>query len=237
MSITHFTQNPATVENILKHGFAWVPNKRNLIQTLIDGHDFSQREPQEFGMISFTELESENAERHRRDFGQFGIVMTEEWVNRNNLQKVIYIDENGPVHEALSELFKIGYRDLKTRIKQRDNNDSDMPFTNKQMAASIYGAKLWYNLLQLYEFLEPICNSYQHEWRLVQKDPLYGYKETKKGIIENVSPPKGWANVINVVKFNTKDVLGFVCPFEQKEKLLEVFPIEYKSHKISTFLA
>jgi hypothetical protein len=236
MNITHFTKDISTIEKILINGFAWVPNKRNLIQSFISDHDFSAREPQEFGMISFTEIEAEYAVKHRDVFGHIGIVMAEEWVEQVKLQKVIYIDERGPVHEALSELFKIGYQDLKERIRNRDNSTSDMPYTNKAMA-SIYRAKAWYNLLQLYEYLEPICNSYQQEWRLVQKEPLYGYKNTKEEIIKNISPPEGWANILNVLKFNPKDVKGFVCPCGEKNELFEVLPAGYKSHNIETFKA
>ena len=236
MNITHFTKDVSTIEKILINGFAWVPNKRNLIQSFISDHDFSAREPQEFGMISFTEIEAEHAVKHRDVFGHIGIVMAEEWVERVKLQKVIYIDETGPVHEALSELFKIGYQDLKERIRNRGNSTSDMPYTNKAMA-TIYRAKAWYNLLQLYEYLEPICNSYQQEWRLVQKEPLYGYKNTKEEIIKNISPPKGWANILNVLKFSSKDVKGFVCPYGEKNGLFDVLPTGYKSHNIETFKA
>lgn len=237
MSITHFTSEISTVEKILKNGFAWVPNKRNLIQTFIKEHDFLEREPQEFGMISFTEQEPAHAKNHREVFGQYGIVMADRWVSENKLQKVIYVDEQGPIHEALTELFKIGYYDLKEKIPHPEDGVFNMSYTNKAMSSIVPGATCWYNLLQLYEYMEPMCNSYQQEWRLVNKDPLYGFKDTKKEIIENVSPPVGWASVVHVYPFEPIDVAGFACPIGEEEKLYDVLPNEYKSHSIAAFMA
>jgi len=51
MRLTHYTRTIEAVANILTHGFAWVPNKRKLIQNFVPHHNFSGREPQQFGMI------------------------------------------------------------------------------------------------------------------------------------------------------------------------------------------
>jgi hypothetical protein len=60
MRLTHYTRTIEAVANILTHGFAWVPNKRKLIQKFVPHHNFSGREPQQlFGMISFTEAVEE----------------------------------------------------------------------------------------------------------------------------------------------------------------------------------
>ena len=186
-------------------------------------------------MISFTELESNHATRHRREFGQFGIVMSPTWVIENKLQKVSYIEKHGLVHEALSSLFNIGYSDLKSKIRYPEDGAWNMAYTNKAMSSAVVGSSLWSNLLQIYEYLEPICNSYQQEWRVVQELPLYGYKETKEEIIKNISPPVGWASVISVLKVLPENISGFICPSGEKSRLLEILPNEYKKHSIETF--
>lgn len=232
--LTHYTTNPDVISKILENGLAWVPNKRGLISRFIKHHDFSEREPQEFGMISFTELPINNAEEHRGTFGDYGIVMAPEWVKANNPQKVIYIEERGPLQEAMAAIFNIGYFDLKSKIKHPDDGAMKMAYTNKNMA-SITGANLWVNLLQLYEYLEPICNSYQQEWRIIHDGPLYGYKKTKARIIENVSPPKNWATVVNALKIEPNDVAGFICPKGYELSLIERLPVAYREHSIDTY--
>src|SRR5450755_1791338 len=77
--LTHYTRTLEAVVGILNNGFAWVPNRRNLMSALVAGHDFSKREPQEFGMISFTDWSPPAPPRHRKEFGDFGIVVSREW--------------------------------------------------------------------------------------------------------------------------------------------------------------
>jgi hypothetical protein len=161
-------------------------------------------------------------------------MMTQEWVKENNAQKVIYLDDTGPIHEAMTALFNIGYLDLQARIKHPDDDMWNMSYTNKNMSSFI-GAHLWVNLLQLYEYFEPIKNAYQQEWRIVQNNPLYGYKETKQEIIGNVSPPKGWASVVNVIKIHPNDIAGFVCPKDDEAIFIKRLPPSYAAFSIDTF--
>jgi hypothetical protein len=62
--LTHYTGDIQTVTNILREGFAWFCNRRRLADLLIPQHDDSTREPQQFGMISFTEIEPQRAKAH-----------------------------------------------------------------------------------------------------------------------------------------------------------------------------
>src|ERR1017187_9909160 len=97
--LTHYTRALQCVVGILNNGFAWVPNRPNLMSKLVAGHDFSQREPQQFGMISFTAWSPPAPPRHREAFGDFGIVVSREWA-----QRVFYVEE-GPFLDALRWLY------------------------------------------------------------------------------------------------------------------------------------
>ena len=70
IKLTHYTSSIEAICNILLNGFAYVPNKRQLISDLIPSHDFSKGEPQQFGMISFTELSPDRTKEHREKFGE-----------------------------------------------------------------------------------------------------------------------------------------------------------------------
>lgn len=134
MGFTHYTSEIETVNRILSDGFAWIPNKRGLIANLLPFHDFKDREPQQFGMISFTELPPEAAHRVRTTFGKYGIVVSQEWASSNNLQKVIYVDSKGPIFETLRWLFQYAYDDLVKKSLNREGEVSQMAFTNKARA-------------------------------------------------------------------------------------------------------
>lgn len=234
MGFTHYTSEIETVNKILNNGFAWVPNTRRLIANLLPFHNFKEREPQQFGMISFTDLPPEAAHGPRSAFGNCGIVISQEWASSNNIQKVFYVDSEGPIFEALRWLFKYAYDDLVKKSLNREGEVSQMAFTNKARAA-VAGGILYAKLLELYEYMEPIEHSYQQEWRIVHPMPLYGYKETKQEIIANVSPPKGWGKFVHVITLTPNDVVGFVCPAKDKGILQRALNHRYSEKHIYTF--
>ena len=231
MKLTHYTSSIETIVKIINNGFAWVPNKRELIKHLIPFHDFSDREPQQFGMISFTELPPEYSAKVRNDFGNYGIMVSNEWALSQNIQKVLYVDNQGPVFECLQKLFQYGYGELICKSLLREDMVSSMIFTNK-VRSSITRAYLYSNLLHLYEYMEPLKNSYHQEWRITNPNPLYGFKENKQEIIENVSPPKGWAKIVNLLQVEPDDVMSFVCPETETHLLKNTLPDIYKDKPI-----
>ena len=185
-------------------------------------------------MISFTELTPDEAAEHHQAFGSYGIIVSEDWARTHKAQKVLYIDQSGPMFEALRAIFEEGYNDVTSKIRFPDDAGWQMAYTNKAVAGAITGSRLWAGLLQLYEYVEPRENAYQREWRIVHPDPYYGYAKTKAEIIKNVSPPQGWATVLNVVTVRLEDVLGFVCPQEEQKHLRNTLPRIYNDKPVVT---
>jgi hypothetical protein len=233
--LTHYTASIEAVVNILSNGFAWVPNKRNLVRNLLPTHDFSDREPQEFGMISFTDQDLPALD-HLRKFGEFGIVVSHEWARPQMAQRVLYVSEEGPVAIALQWLFTTGYEQLKSEIKYPGDAAAQMAFTNKAMAG-VQGGPLWSNLLTLYEYMEPADHAYQSEWRIVHSHPLYGYPSSKQEIIHRVSPPTGWAKFFSVLRAPDDAVIGFVCPRQHERSLARALPSSFSSKPIRVYEA
>jgi len=225
--LTHYTRTIEAVVGILTNGFAWVPNRRGLISDLVPFHPFDQREPQQFGMISFTQLEAGNAIAHRKAFGDFGILVSQTWAETHKAQKVIYVDRKGPIFDGLSWLFRAGYEQVKAAIEFPDDAGLLMAFTNEPMAR-VVGAPLWAHLLQLYEYLEPIDHSDQQEWRIVHRYPYYGLADSKSDIIKAVSPPQGWASHFNVVRIESREVVRIVCPVSGLDELRGCLPHGYR---------
>ena len=231
-ALTHYTSALAALENILTHGFAWVPNRRNLAELLIPKRDYSKREPQQFGIISFTELEPGESASHHQRFGRFGITVTTEWATRQNAQRVIYVPEAGPLTSAFQRIYEIAYRDLEARIEYPSDGAWLMSFENKAMAGAVAGASLWANLLTVWEYLEPESSSSQREWRIVNDGPDYSVFGPTSEIIEAVSPPQNWAKFTRVVPIKPSEVAALVCPVSMLKDFRERLPAEYKAHPV-----
>lgn len=226
--LTHYTHTIQAVVNILSHGFAWFPNTRKLAEALLPQRDWPTREPQQFGMISFTELLPQQASTHREKYGSFGIVVKYGWAEQNQAQRVIYIPERGPLFVAIRKLFEIGYQDLQARIEYPDDGAWRMSFENKNMASAVAGAALWAELLTVWEYLEPEASSPEREWRIVNSLPDYSLVGSKSEIIAAVSPPMNWAIYLRVVAAKLEDVEAFVCPSSLVLALHESVPAGFR---------
>ena len=135
--LTHYTRSPEAVANILNYGFAWMPNRRKLATLLISQHDFSRREPQQFGMVSFTELEPAHARTHCEIFGYYDGDVGCRGDPTRSAASDLYSMITGPVTAALQELFKIGYIDVTRRIEYADDAGWLMAYENKNAAGAI----------------------------------------------------------------------------------------------------
>lgn len=207
--LTHYTGSLDAVANILANGFAYVPNRRLLIKQLLPEHDFRAREPQQFGMISLTEARPGESSQVRGDFGNFGLAVSRQWALSHNAQPVLYLDNAGPVFDAFRELFLRAYKATVAVLRFPEDGLWQVALTNR---FATLGTVEWSLLLSLYDYMEPASNSHQREWRIVHPYPLSGYPTTKKEIIANVSPPKGWAKALHVVPIPARALVGFVCP-------------------------
>lgn len=227
--LTHYTKTIDAIQGILLHGFAWVPNRRKLGSLLLPQRDWDRREPQQFGMVSFTEINPSEAENHRVKYGQFGIVVSEDWGKARGAQRVIYVPESGPFTLALQKIYDIGFRDLQARIDYPDDAAWQMAFENKSMASSIAGAELWGSLLSLWEYLEPEESSVEREWRIVNELPDYSLEGDTKNVIAAVSPPVNWAKVTRVVPIKLAEIEAFVCPESLVFQFRDGLPTEYQN--------
>lgn len=160
--------------------------------------------------------------------------MKSAWCHSNDLRKVTYIKEKGFMFRVLKYQFKLGYEDLKSKIKYEDDAAWNMAYTNKNVALSVAGSKLWYDLLTFYEYVEPYKNKSAKEWRIVNPVPLYGFENSKEKIIKNIDPPTGWATMMNVLSFEPDNLKSFVCPKDKLEKFKNMLPEKYKEKEIIT---
>ena len=179
-------------------------------------------------MISFTELEPSRARAHCDVFGHYGIVVAKPWAAQHGAQRIIYIDEDGPVTVALKMLFQLGYADVTRRIEYPDDAGWLMAYENKNAAGAIAGSSFWAHLLQVWEYLEPACSASQREWQIVNPDPVYSLSENKAEAIAQVSPPQNWAMFTNVLAIPQSGIVSLVCRARDADALKSRLPSGYE---------
>lgn len=183
-------------------------------------------------MISFTEIETQHSSAHCSVFGYFGIVISDEWARKHRAQRVVYVDEEGPFTDALKELFSIGYKDVTARIEYPDDKGWLLAYENKNAAGAIAGSRMWYDLLTLWEYLEPAASACQREWRVVNPQPLYSLRQDKAESIAQISPPQGWAKWDNLVPIRRGDVEALVCRTDDVDLLRKRIPDAFSGVEI-----
>jgi hypothetical protein len=230
--LVHYTNSAETVASIVRHGFLLVPNKRHLINALLGQQVFTDREPQEFGMVSFTQLPVGEATAHRERFGRFGIMVTWEWALEHDAQRVIYVDHRGPTAKTFAWLFRLAKQELD---RATGGAPDEMTLTNKAFAF-MSKSNMYPHLLTLYEYMEPEANSTQIEWRIVNKLPQHHDlgKPRAELIRELLTTAKLW-NSFGCVPVGPNDIHAFICPRGSKADLAALLPDEFKTVPILTY--
>lgn len=201
----HYTGSAEVVSKILRNGLLLVPNRRELANLLLGRSGFERREPQQFGMVSFTELPRDRAGSHRKLFGEFGIGVTWQWAERHGAQRVIYIG-NGTVLDTFAWLFRLSVQQLERECPEPV---SEAILVNK-VAAGIY-SQMYAKLLNIYEYMEPDRNSDQVEWRIVNEMPQYYDLSDRSKLITGLAR-EAEHGVGNSVRLLPDDVEMLVCP-------------------------
>jgi len=233
--LTHYTRDIGAVLGILENGFAWAPLPRNLIIALVPNHDWTASEPEQCGMISFTNQPVPADPRHLEAFGNFGIQVRREWAISSGATRVIYLERSGPLFDAMQGLFGLGYQQVTKGVRYPDDGFHRLAYLYKGAASAIAGAPLWAHLLTLYQYLEPADHDYQHEWRVVHPQGVGNLSKDPKERIRQVSPPQNWAKFLHVLRIEPGDVLGFVCPRAASEELIHRLPDAYKHKPVVSY--
>jgi hypothetical protein len=230
-SLTHYTSSAEVVASILAHGFLLVPSKRYLINAFLGEDLFDDREPQEFGMVSFTQMRIDDAAAHRGKFGAFGIVMSWDWALQNDAQRVMYVDAEGLIAPELAWLFRFARQEF----ERASGGSADARALDNKAAASFAKSTLWSRLLTLYEYMEPERNSSQVEWRIVNRLPQYHSGTTRAEVVSEIlSAVKIWKN-FGSVPITPNDVHAFICPRGEAPKLRALLPPQFSGIPILSY--
>lgn len=233
MNFTHYTKEPSTILQILENGFAYFPCERKVIFDFLPELKETGLEPQQFGSISFTDLDYITATTFRNKFGKYGIGVSPKWAFEHDITKVIYIGNRGSLFESCKFLFKKGIRELENNLDFPDDGCAKMAYGNKWMA-SMQNGNMYAHLLTLFEFMEPEENAWQSEWRIVNDKPDYGFcssqdiNQNRKKNYEKIIEPKGWCTILNFVKIPQESITSFYCPIWKYFSFRRMLPKKYR---------
>jgi len=242
LNLTHYTKEPSTIVQILKNGFAYFPCERKVIFNFLPELKEKGLEPQQFGAISFTDLDYISAINFRNEFGRYGIGVSPKWTFEHDIAKVLYIGESGSLFESCKYLFKKGINEFENNTAYPDDGCTKMAYGNKWMTGTQNGI-MYAHLLTLFEFMEPEENSWQSEWRIVNDKPDYGFcssqniNENRKEVHEKIIDPKGWCTILNFVKIPIESITSFYCPIWQYFSFRQMLPKSYRKIPIKVYLA
>ncbi len=233
MTLIHFTTSPEAVANVLINGFAYVALPTKVASFVLPKIPPQEREPQQFGMICFRhEMDGECSTRHREKYGGFGIAIDKDWALGAGAHPVIYIQEHGSVASAFKGLLQSAMKQLELeQEKYPDDAARGMGYHNRAMAA-VFGAAEWANLLDIFQYMAPAADEWEREWRIVQKLPIYSIPKTGHEAVAQVTPPQGWAQILNTLKFPNTAVQYLMCPQGFTSKLKSTLPERYANIEI-----
>lgn len=227
--LAHYTTRTALL-SILKNGsFRFLHNDRGLIQRFTGDFDWSEMpEPQPYGMVSFTELSIGEAQTHRKRFGPYGIVMRKEWLLEEYAQPVIYVPDSGPIHEALSSLFGMGLMELYERFAEDAGTPKSLARLgfapiNKRAAATFLRSPFWAHLLTLYEYMQPIRDRDQREWRIVQPLPV-AFQDLEKEAQQRAAARDATTWGLRQLRFDPCDVAELIVPADNRAAFAGCLP-------------
>lgn len=177
-------------------------------------------------MVSFSEQNINNLKEKTITYGKYGLSFNNNWIVKNKIQPVIYIDKNSSVAKSLGTL--LSYR----RRKTKKNNHSllRLPIiTIKCFTKNAVGFNSHFEIPN-FDFKS------ENEWRYVPTKPQIGGGY----ISETISTYESKKHIYNSkiekhpLYFNPDDIkLIFVNSEEDKKNLIEQFKIETEKIKIS----
>jgi hypothetical protein len=216
VTLTHFTSMEGFL-GILRSGFAFLPCSRELLDDLFGTRRSFVGDPQNYGMVCFTDASIEKASAVRKK-GNYCIAMHERWAAEKGARKVEYI---GPFRTfCFRQSVRAALKEIQRTIKSPDDEGLKLAFRNKQFA-ELLGATQYAQVLDRYEFCQTWRDRKQREWRISQKLPFYDRPERA------LPSTDGWSGLLQYLSFGTKDVVFLGCPEDEERRLRPLLPKEF----------
>ena len=237
--LLHYTNSLEVLLDILNEGFIFVPNKRNLMPLFLDNEwppnpfykGMINLDPQEFGMVSFSQIGKHEIKYYSSKFGKFAIGVSWQWAAERGVDRVIYIHDSGNIFNAFQYLFQKGIESLKTGLPDEEDGFFHVAIENERIAALVPGGDLYQNLLRIYEYMEPEENANQREWRITSAIPDYSFTGEKSVDISRAKR-EAWKIGKKSLSLSENDIKFLLVPWTYLPKLYWKIPKKFRRIKI-----
>ncbi|RUR99424.1 abortive infection system antitoxin AbiGi family protein [Pectobacterium polaris] len=115
-ALFHFTKEKNVFESIIKGMEFRVSYAREFIKGASTNRNFG------IPMVSFCDIRLSQLEQHTKSYGEFGIGLSKEWAENNNLNPVIYMNKESDVFDR----FNTQLRKIKNKIKKDYDSDDEI---------------------------------------------------------------------------------------------------------------
>lgn len=232
LRFVHFTDSSTALASIVQNGLFIRNRRRNVWKYFTRRKEFREREPQQFGMTCVHTFRFFPNRRYVKRFGPYGIELTQEWIQRNDFRRVLYISENDLYRLGFQAKFDEAISELDECVRKAPSDDSfpRMAYTNARVAC-LYGARLWCQFLEWFQFMEPKKHRYQSEWRYSREDPFYQSHSTGE-LNDALKTKKGWLHIVHVLKLDRSDIVRLYVPKIERESFTELLPDGFENIKI-----
>lgn len=218
--LIHFTREEGLI-GILHNGFALMPCDRLLLDDLFGGERPFKGDPQNFGMVCFTDAPFNKAGPVRKK-GDYGIAVKFAWAEQHGVRKVRYISR------LYAWFMRFRFRKEMEHLSQQIDFPKDeglkLAYKNKEFAAFM-GAPGYGAALDDYEFMQTVRDKKQREWRITQPLP---FDNSMPGEIPS---PEGWG-FLYFKKLEASDIEFLMCPTGKTKYILDKVPEQFRSLKI-----
>lgn len=236
MALFHCTKSIHAIANILEHGFAYVALPTKVAWFILPEIPKADREPQQFGMISFRQ-ESDGLipERHLATYGRYAICIDANWAISAGAHPVLYVRPSDSIANAFTRLFRAARKSIDHEADLHpEDSTRHMMFNNRSMGG-VLGAAEWSDLLTIFQFMAPAEDEWESEWRIVNPHPNYSIAKVPSQAIHKVTPPQGWATVMNVLRPPPEAILYLLAPSVDQVALRAQLPERFRSIEIKEF--
>lgn len=176
-------------------------------------------------MVCFSEQNIKNLSEKQITYGNYGISFLTNWITKNDIQPVIYIDKNSTIAKSV-------YKLLLERKKMVKGNPLRLPImTLKGYLKNTFGYNIYFDERN-YNFKD------ENEWRFVPRKNQINNNFISIDRKEYIKDQKKFnSNLIHYpLKFNEEDILNiFVKTEEEKQKLINDYKLNSSIIKISNW--
>jgi hypothetical protein len=216
-SIIHFTKTSEALKGILQNNF-----KVNFCKESIF---LNSDKPLQYAapMVSFCDIPLSNVKDHIGKYGSYGIGLTKDWAQRNNLNPVLYLDKKSHLSSSYSSLYDEIFKKKAKLIK--DLNDTQKQILDILRYIKNYEADLSRGgeVISNYRFSD------EREWRYAPEFEKYESLALNIKLFDTEEKKKEWNKTLENIKleFEPNDIKYIII--ERESEISEFVDVLKKS--------